>query len=446
MALFWRTLRTIFYKLAVSVIALLSGIIVTRYLTVGERGIYTETTTALLLGSSYLAGYSNFFNYGINRLKYDKQTVYGVLLRQYLFICGGLAILLVLALFGIHFDALFLYAAIILFTLPFTLFLAFSTKLINALNQIDLLNRLNMMQNSLMFTFALFLFITVKVWWHGNHPLALSLTLLGWTVSFVLAAMIAMRASLKACDVQLRIIKNTEISRRLNDYGHKISLQNFLTLLNYRGDLFFVGILAGSTVLERNTSAGLYGIAVSASEVLWQVSQSISLMVYSRVAAEERDHSTALTEKTFRYIFWSLILLALVMAALSFMVPIVYGAKYERSIPAFNVLLIGTAAYGTTGLLTQYFTDQLGKVKYPVYMQIASIATNALICVLLIPHIGLIGGAIASSSAYVVALVMSLAYFRYHSKRSLRHLFIFTKDDLHRLSGFVSRARRVHQS
>ncbi len=446
MAFVLRMIRTVFYKLAVTGITFLSSVLITRYLPVSSRGVYTETTTALLLFSSFLAGYSNFFNYGINRLKYDRQDVFSVLLRQYALICVGIVLMLIASLIGIQFNSFFIYTALLMVTLPFTLFLAFATKFVNALNQIDLLNRLNMLQSVMMFFFVILLFCTSKWHFFGSKFPLLPFTFTGWTLSYVLAAAIAMVFALRVGQVRIRPRKDQEIGKKLGDYGHKISMQSFLTLLNYRGDLYFVGLLAGSTLLARQVSAGLYGIAVTASEILWQVSQSVAVLVYSRVATEERNNSTVLTERMFRYTFWLLVVLGIIMAILSPLIPIVFGARYHPSIAPFEVLLVGTAAYGAIGLLTQYFTDQLGKVKYPMIMQIVSIVVNASICLLTIPHVGMIGGAIASSTAYLVALGMSVTYFRFHAKRPLRYLFLPTKQDAELAVRIVSRFRRVNKA
>ncbi|MCI0183716.1 polysaccharide biosynthesis C-terminal domain-containing protein [Sulfoacidibacillus ferrooxidans] len=430
-----RTLRTILYKFGVAGLAMISGLfLVPRYLSVHDNGIYKLVLVYFQLAATYLAGYGNYFNYGINRLKLDRAAVIGVIMRIFLQIAiavGALAI--VVALFATR-NSVLIYVLFALVGIPLAVLFAYSTKLIQALNEIDWLNRLNTVQ---ILTFVIFA-IGLTIWRHVDpsiSPYLLLLTFSAWLLSYIISATTAVTTARRVLGIRLRPSKHPDIKKSIITYGRKTSLQQLLTQFNLRGDVILVGILAGTT------ATSLYAMAVTASEVLWHISSSISLLIYARIASEERNGSIELVERTFRMTMILLISAATVM--LFTVPPLIHFAlsgRYDRSIPAFQILIVGTIVYGVTNLFTQFCTDQLGKVHFPLYMQLTSIATNTVLCLILIPRIGFLGGAIASTSAYFVGFFMSVAYFLRQTKRSARSLFLFSKADRALLQRLRTRA------
>ncbi|MHB1626974.1 MAG: MATE family efflux transporter [Bacilli bacterium] len=435
-----RTLRTILYKFGVAGLAMVSGLfLVPRYLTVADNGIYKLILVYAQLCATYLAGYGNFFNFGLNRRKLPREALVGVIMRLYVYVALAAGVLTVVCLLLAPGRPMFGYVVFAVGTVPLAVLFGYTTKLVQALNEIDWLNRLNTIQVLCFVVFA----VAIMVARHFNAAVAphlLTLTLGGWFLSYLIAAVTAYMVAARLSGVRLIPSKHPELRPQVFAYGRKTSLQQLLTQFNLRGDLILVGILAGAT------AASLYGMAVTASEVLWHISSSISLLIYARVAAEERSGSIALVERTFRFTLALLIVSAAFMLAV--FPPLIHYAlsgRYDRSIPVFEVLLPGTIAYGATALFSQFFTDQLGKVKFPLYMQAASIAANALICFLLIPRIGIMGGALASSAAYFVSLTLCIIYFRQQTKQPLSALFVVTRTDRDLVRRLLPHTRRIHE-
>ncbi|MCY0876276.1 MAG: oligosaccharide flippase family protein [Firmicutes bacterium] len=436
-----RIIRTIGYKLGVSVLTILGASLVTHYLaSVGDFGIYSTVKNTLLFGSFYFIAFTRFFNYGMNRLKLDRQSTVSVAVRFFLQISVAVVPLALIAFALAGLSSIFLYAGFVFGTLFFVLLFGFCANLLQALNEIDWLNRVNVIQIASFSVLIGILFVLDRTrHLPFSHQLIWTLSL--WLFSNILAALITVAITRRLAGVRFRPRRDPEISRGMFAYGKKVALQNVLTQLNYRGDAYMVIWLAGTT------AAGLYSPAVTSSEVLWQISTSVALIVYTRVAAHEKERSIELTERTFRFTFWFLVVTAAAMYLLfSPLIHLIYGARYAGSVPAFQVLLIGTTAYGMIGLLTQFFTDQMGKVTYPVYMQFTSIAVNLALCVILIPRIGMLGGAIGSTSGYTVALIMSIIYFKRLTGRPLRHLFLFTANDRQLLSRLRPGSRSLNES
>jgi O-antigen/teichoic acid export membrane protein len=435
-----RTLRTIAYKFGVAIITFLYGVLVARYLTVDERGTYTAVTTGLLLLSTFLAGYGYYFNYGINRQKRDRQVAVSTMSRLFLLYLAANVALLIAGLALLPVDQHLIFAVIILATLPSVVLFSFCARLMQAMNEIDWLNRVNMVQVSLFFLFALALYIVFR----SGHALStelLTATFAAWFVSNWTAAALALELARRLAHISVRPRRDKETMQGTLHYGNRMGAQMVITQANRRGDFYMVLLLAGVG------SASIYGIAVSASEILWHMSSSIALIVYTRVAAHDRGESMALTERTFRITFWLMIVGAIAMGAIfSPLIHIIYTDKYAGSAAPFVALLVGTAAFGAVGVLTQFFTDQLGHVHFTVYLQTISALANIALCLLLIPHFGIVGAACASSAAYVIALGLSVWYYKRHTGRPVRLLFIPTRGDLSYVRNLVQGRRAIHES
>lgn len=441
MGAFARTLRTVSYKFGLAVFAFGASVLTARNLTVGDNGVYKMVTSALVLGSTYLSGYGNYFNYGLNRLQQDRRAVTGEIMRLYRAVAvslwGAAALLWLLSAHAAGLE----FAALVAAMLPLSVLYGYTSKLIQALNEIEWLNRLNMIQVATFLAASIALYAVRRA-----APGALSsgdvflLTLGAFAASWILAALTAFAAARRLAAVPLWPRSEPTVRTQLFAYGKRTALQNLLAQLNYRSDLFLVGALNGTV------AAGLYGTAVTASEVLWHVSSSIALVVYARVAREEKGGATALTERTFRY---TLLVLVGAGTALMLFFPalmhLAFGPRYDRSIPPFRVLLAGTVAFGTTGLFIQYFTDQLGKVRFPLYMQSASAAANLAGCLILIPRYGIMGAAVSSTAAYVVAMILCIGYFAKVSGQPAAHLLRFTREDAELVRRLLPRLRGLHQ-
>lgn len=142
--------RTIGYKLGISAITFLSGVLVTRYFaSLSDRGNYALVTSTLLFGSTFLSGYGAFVNYGLNRLKLDRSRLLGVLARLYIKLAIVILALLIVSVSLTRAFPILFYISFILAALPFVILYNYSSRLLQALNEISWVNRMNMVQASL---------------------------------------------------------------------------------------------------------------------------------------------------------------------------------------------------------------------------------------------------------------------------------------------------------
>ena len=177
-------------------------------------------------------------------------------------------------------------------------------------------------------------------------------------------------------------------------FGRTVVLGDFLQLANYRMDVF---ILAAFVPVA---DVGVYAVAVTLAEVLWQLPQAISRSILPRISGGEMDRS-----RVVRVSFWlvaTLVVLSAAGLALASKLTVpVLGADYARVPGLLALLLPGIVLMGAAKPLAAWTLAH----GHPGRNLTASAIGFAVVVVgdlLLIPHFGLQGAAITSTVAYVV--------------------------------------------
>ena len=196
-----------------------------------------------------------------------------------------------------------------------------------------------------------------------------------------------------------------------------IGMTNVIGLLNYKIDLFLVEHFLG------RASTGVYSVAVMVAELLWLVSSSVTQAAYARIGTPDAAESSRVT---LRAIHASVLALALLAPALWLVAALalapVLGSEYAAALPVLAWLLPGVLAYGAASALSAYFTNHAGRPLIPAALAGLSLLINLVLSVLLIPRLGMLGGAIATTLSYVISMAASVALFRRLSGTPLRRL------------------------
>ncbi len=212
-----------------------------------------------------------------------------------------------------------------------------------------------------------------------------------------------------------------------------IGLTNVVGLLNYKVDLFLVEHFLGMG------PTGVYSIAVMAAELLWLISSSVTTAAYARIGAPDAAEASRIT---LRAVHASVLLLAALCPALwlaaALVVPRLLGAVYTPSLLVLAVLLPGVAVYGGASALSAWFTNHAGRPAVPALLASLSLLINIGVSMLLIPRLGMLGGALATTLSYLVAVALGVGLFARASGTPWRSL---AKPDWPALSADVQRLR-----
>lgn len=196
-----------------------------------------------------------------------------------------------------------------------------------------------------------------------------------------------------------------------------IGLTNLIGLLNYRADLFLVEYFVGLA------PTGEYSIAVMLAELLWLLSSALTQAAYARIGTQDRD---AATRFVVRIAHANLIALALAAPLLYVVAKIalspLIGPGYPDVPHLLLALLPGVLGYGAASPLSAYFTNHVGRPHVPALVAGVSLVINVACCVVLIPRIGALGGALATSVSYLLSVALMMALFARHAGLRARDL------------------------
>jgi len=230
----------------------------------------------------------------------------------------------------------------------------------------------------------------------GVFRVSLPVALAIWSASFVIGALVnglGARGFLPAPRFELAIAREHLV------FALRSTAANVATLLAQRIDVLVVGRLLSASDL------GIYALAVASGEMLWQLSRSITWSTNGAVATAEHADALALTQSAARLV------LALQLGggvALAIVAPrliaAVYGAAFAPAGAVLRVLLPGVVLYSADALVATFITVRLGRPGVVLAIESANAAICGALALVLVPRVGMIGGAIATTVAYGVAV------------------------------------------
>jgi O-antigen/teichoic acid export membrane protein len=212
--------------------------------------------------------------------------------------------------------------------------------------------------------------------------------------------------------------------RSVLGFGSLIYVCNLVQFLNYRLDLFLVSAIVGTR------EVGLYVLAVGLSQLLWIASGSVAVALLPRVAAGSSTEGAAdtarLTRITLAIGVVGAVALALVVSPL---VQIVYGQAYEASVIMLLMLLPGAVAFIAVNVLAAYIAG-LGRVQINLVVSLIGLCATLPLCFILIPRLGAVGAAIASSVSYSLSAIITVCWTMKSTGLPARKFLLIQRADL----------------
>jgi O-antigen/teichoic acid export membrane protein len=201
--------------------------------------------------------------------------------------------------------------------------------------------------------------------------------------------------------------------RRALAFGVKGYAGNALQVFNYRVDLLLLSAVATTAVV------GQYAVAVAVTTVLWLLPQSISDVLFPRVAAlssagegDADAHRAFVEAKSLRHVTLIALVAAGVLAlALVFLVVPVYGPDFEASTELGLIRLPGVVLIGIGGVLSATIVGR-GRPQYMLYSALISTPLTMVLYAVLIPRWDATGAALASSLSFAMNFVLATYFYR----------------------------------
>jgi O-antigen/teichoic acid export membrane protein len=217
----------------------------------------------------------------------------------------------------------------------------------------------------------------------------------------------------------------------------KMGAGGLVSFLNYRADLYIVAVFLPAAAL------GLYTVAVSAAESLLIPTQAAALVASPHIGGVERTVAARITARCVRNnLLIAVSLCGVIFVCSPYIVRLLYGEAFVPLVPALRVLLVGLVSLSLGSPISSYYTLKLGKPEIPLVMASASAALCIVVAVALVPHLGIVGAAIASTIAYLFGQGLGVGLFSVQARVPLRTILIPTLEDIRTYVEFGKRVYR----
>lgn len=188
-------------------------------------------------------------------------------------------------------------------------------------------------------------------------------------------------------------------------------------------------------------AVGLYGVAGSLGELMWQIPAAIAIALLPRAVGSD----SATGEAAARAARLATALVALgcagTAAVAPLLVPALFGREFSPAVPALLMLLPGVIMFTPGKVLTAYLIAQ-GHQQAMSYASGAGLAVTLALDMLLIPRWGIVGAAAASTAAYGVTSAVNTAWFLRVSMIGMKDVTLVRLEDFCSLIALVRGAAR----
>jgi O-antigen/teichoic acid export membrane protein len=291
-------------------------------------------------------------------------------------------------------DRSVLLTALLIF--PFSLLAGLATGFFQALENFRVYNLIVLTQPGLA------LVIVAALWVAGRVDLGSVMSAL--VAAHALAFLLALCFLARDMRIGARATERLEYLRPALAYGLKVHLGNILTFLNYRLDLFLVNLIAGPA------AAGLYTVAVRLVEQLWMISKATSTVIFPRLSSMSgnEDARRSFTPVMARSVMLVTLLAASMLAGLAApLIRLLFGAEFTPATLALYIMLPGVVLLSCARVLAHDLASR-GMVGINLALAGMVLLLNTVANLLLIPHYGILGAALATTMAYTLVFFVRI--------------------------------------
>ena len=223
---------------------------------------------------------------------------------------------------------------------------------------------------------------------------------------------------------------DAQLFKRMARYSIKFHVSVVAAMMLFRADLLIVNHFRGEM------EAGVYAVASQVAMMLMLLPGVVGTLLMPRVTSE-RDASGKLTMRATRHTAFVMLLICLLAAPASLLLPVLYGAPFADASLQLLILLPGVYLIGIESVLVQHFNSTGLPAAIPLFW-LATLAINVILNLALVPSFGARAAAATATFSYAMIFALIILYFRLKtghplstalllSRRELRDLFHLTR-------------------
>jgi O-antigen/teichoic acid export membrane protein len=279
---------------------------------------------------------------------------------------------------------------------PTNLLNGFFSTILQGLQRIEMVNLINLVQRIITLSLTILLVIVWKLSLLG----ALVAVLASWALSLIVSCM-----ALRRHGGVLTPKWSYSVLRTTLSFGLRGHIGNVLQFFNYRLDMFIVNFFLGPA------GVGIYTVTVRLAELLWYLPNAVGFVIFPKAAASEPEEMNVFTPRVFRITLGLTALGALGLGVIGRpVINFVFSSAFIGAYMPLLVLLPGVVLLGGSKVLT----NEIAGRGYPHYNSLnaaLALVVTVVLDLVLIPRYGVLGAALASSTAYAMVLFTAIAFY-----------------------------------
>jgi len=227
---------------------------------------------------------------------------------------------------------------------------------------------------------------------------------------FVVSAVVSLGASWWSVrDVNLLdridIVRCLRAGRGLLSFGLKSFLTSLTQFFNYRLDAFLVNMWLGPAQL------GIYSVAVTGAELMFYIPRSMVFVLLPKTARTGTVQARKAIPSIIRQVELILLVAGVVLSIVSpYALPLLYGDEFRGGVLPLLILVPGIMGLSTGWMLGAHF-EGIGVPLHATAVTGFSLVVTVVGNLVLIPRLGIAGAAMASTTAYLAAGLLSVWLF-----------------------------------
>ena len=416
-ALVWRTLIT---NCGIALLGLANSILLSRALGPGGRG---EIAAAMLWPSLFIYLSSLGLIASIMYFSALPKSNPNKILSNAVFLATAQGVIAVFigfialpSLLHSQTDAVIGAGRLFLAVVPFGLLTQYGLSILQGLMHLNKFNWLRLVLP------VGYLIGTVVLLASGKLTL-LNVILIQLTLSFL--ACLATFVALVNSGVRISLSFESSLAKRMLQYGIKVHVGNVSGVVNMSLDQALLAAMLPSKFL------GLYVVGVSAASVAQVFSQAVQMVSTPSIAQREssQERSSVLQAVFRRYWLFGVVLTLIIAAAIPIAIPLVFGSAFKEAVWPAEVLVVGTLFFGGQTVLAGG-AQAMGNPWLSSKANLTAMVLTVLLLYFLLPTLGIMGAAIATTSAYFVQLAVVIYGLRSAHAVSLAGLFCIRSSEL----------------
>ncbi|HYN70232.1 MAG TPA: polysaccharide biosynthesis C-terminal domain-containing protein [Candidatus Eisenbacteria bacterium] len=224
-------------------------------------------------------------------------------------------------------------------------------------------------------------------------------------------------------------------AREIAGYGLRLYPATVGTFFGYRADVFLLAWLLGSA-----SDIGVYAVAVSLAELVFNVPDAVSTVLFPRIAAASRTEADRLAPAMARMTILVTAAAAVAVVPAAWIALSVLLPAFLPGMAALIVILPGIVALSVAKVLTSYLSG-IERLAPVTTAAVASLGVNLGANLVLIPAFGIVGAAAASLVSYTAYAVLMIKFASDASSCSWRDFLVPQTGDVRRLASSIVRLR-----